>query len=348
MIDQLAEQPLPADERELEAVIRKKFLELTGETLHKQAPDGDDFVAVPELNEGGMSGGMVSREFWEERAIPELCARFRKLKDKELRSASISGKASALSDGIVDNFVSFFAGEHLEGFSLGLLPESYNWIIPGQKSLIRIFGDSLTEDDYDRLEGHGYDQNVTLKQLLHKKWIESPGARRKMARWIISDWGGIRGNQDKTLLRYVQVAEVNDPRTPIKGVASYSKLLSVAHPAKYAIYDARVAVALNAAQYLMGGERVVFPYLPGRNKKTGDNISNRGFSRQADFSAKELQRQGWTVIAPRHGYQSYLQLLNSVQRSLHKQPPLYELEMTLFSQAEKLASEAMAELERCR
>lgn len=39
------------------------------------------------------------------------------------------------------------------------------------------------------------------------------------------------------------MADAKVPQTPIKGVASYAKLLSVVHLSKYAIYYTRVAVA---------------------------------------------------------------------------------------------------------
>lgn len=39
------------------------------------------------------------------------------------------------------------------------------------------------------------------------------------------------------------MADAEVLQTPIKGVASYSKLLSIVHLFKYAIYDTRVAVA---------------------------------------------------------------------------------------------------------
>lgn len=39
------------------------------------------------------------------------------------------------------------------------------------------------------------------------------------------------------------MADTKVPQTPIKGVGSYAKLLSVVHLSKYATYDTRVAVA---------------------------------------------------------------------------------------------------------
>jgi len=39
------------------------------------------------------------------------------------------------------------------------------------------------------------------------------------------------------------MADAEVLQTPIKGVASYSELLSIVHLSKYAIYDTRVSVA---------------------------------------------------------------------------------------------------------
>jgi hypothetical protein len=181
---------------------------------------------------------------------------------------------------------------------------------------------------------------------LHEKWKASEGeqARRKLAQWIIKNWGGVRGNRDETLAGYVEMADAEGPQTPIKGVASYSKLLSIVHPSKYAIYDARVAVALNAVQLSIGGKGIVFPYVSGRNKITGDSANQRGFAKLRKFSARELERQGWAVIAPRAGYQVYIQLLNEVQSRFAPNHELHDFEMTLFSQAEDLATRVAPEL----
>ena len=41
-----------------------------------------------------------------------------------------------------------------------------------------------------------------------------------------------------------------DPETPLSGIASFSKVLAIKDPLKYAIYDARVAVSINAIQMI--------------------------------------------------------------------------------------------------
>lgn len=243
---------------------------------------------------------------------------------------------AALDSSIVDSFVSFFSGYLIPGLGLPALKTSYTWSLPRSAS---DFIGTLPE-------GNGYDANVGLKIGLHEKWktSEDEQVRRNIAHWVIKNWGGVRGNRDETLAGYVDMADAEEPLTPIKGVASYSKLLSIVHPSKYAIYDARVAVALNAVQLFNGRKGIVFPYVSGRNKITGDSVNKRGFAKLRKFSARELERQGWTVIAPRVGYQMYIQLLNEVRSRFTHKHELHDFEMTLFSQAEQLAIRVAPEL----
>lgn len=135
-----------------------------------------------------------------------------------------SSQVPALRDDVLENFVSFFSGDALPGFGLGGLKNGYKWLIP--------------EPPYDHIEnwpkGEGYKPNVDLKLRLHELWLDPQVDRLSLAIWIISDWGKVRGNKPETLSRYVKMAEEDDPVTPIAGVASYSKLLSIAHPEKSA------------------------------------------------------------------------------------------------------------------
>ena len=89
----------------------------------------------------------------------------------------------------------------------------------------------------------------------------------KVARYFVSDWGGVRSNRDKTLNKYISwINEGKYPNT-IGGIASYSKMYSFYDPDMYAIYDARVAVSLNMIQFIADKPFLFFPYLKGRNKK---------------------------------------------------------------------------------
>jgi len=326
MASDLTYYPLPKDDQTLEILLIKKFKELTGATVPSKSlmKHGDEAgIYIPELNKGGMSGGMVDPFFWRDHGMPELLARFRRL------SGDSTGNPT-LDSNIIEKFVSFFSGEASPEFGLPKLKAEYNWPI---KQSIRDYVGGLPQ-------GNGYYPNRELKLRLNKKWINSLGNlsdRKSLAKRVIQDWGGVNRNKDETLQRYVKMAEHELPGTPIKGVASYSKLLSVAHPEKYAIYDARVAVALNAVQLLMGLNGIVFPYVAGRNNVTGNKQKKQGFSEMEEFAPNALESQGWSVIDPSCAYQTYIELLKDVNARFAERLPLYNLEMTLFSQAEDLA-----------
>ncbi len=125
----------------------------------------------------------------------------------------------------------------------------------------------------------------------------------------------------------------------ISGVASYSKVLAIREPETFAIYDARVAVSLNAIQLIAGcPDGWFFPYLPGRNKITGDTIGNRGFSTCTKFKSEAVLKRhpDWKLIPRRSSYAQYLELLHT----LHQEMPeisIQEMEMALFADAEALA-----------
>ena len=59
-----------------------------------------------------------------------------------------------------------------------------------------------------------------------------------------------------------------------------------------------------------------------------------------EFSVSSLERKGWTRIGRSHAYQTYIQLLQTVEAQLSDEHRLYDLEMTLFSQAVDLAMQA--------
>lgn len=108
--------------------------------------------------------------------------------------------------------------------------------------------------------------------------------------------GGVKNNSQETLKSYVNEIEGKSPSTPIKGIASYSKIFAMTNLNKYAIYDARVAVSLNVIQWnaeLKGG--VAFNYIPGRNNLTGHAEKKEVFVDEDPFTAKSLvNNTGWT------------------------------------------------------
>lgn len=232
----------------------------------------------------------------------------------------------------------YFQGtEPFNGLGLEEVRSSYKWKLPKTS----FNGEQVVTS------GTNFEENVRLKLFLNKIWNEEEWSRRKIVGWIISDWGGIRSNKQSTLEKYYKESLQENPKTPLTGIASFSKVLAIKDPLKYAIYDARVAVGLNAIQMILAvtsGE--IFPYLSGRNKITGDWSAKppRGFSKSKEASITTLTYPpyNWKKIPISDAYERYLELLQLISKNLDV--PLYELEMTLFSQAEELAIRAVPSL----
>lgn len=193
-------------------------------------------------------------------------------------------------------------------------------------------------DQNYKLSGrNNYEKNVELKLLLSKEIRNKNLDLYDTAKWIISSWGGIP-KLSKSTNDYIQ--SVVDQKYPEKldGVASYSKLFAMFYPEKFAIYDARVAVSLNIIQLLSEEtDALFFPYLSGRNKVTGYQRTNQGFSRMPEFSKQKISETSqklWHTMNRERVYSLYNEILNSVCST--NQLKLYDVEMLLFSKAEDL------------
>lgn len=187
-------------------------------------------------------------------------------------------------------------------------------------------------------KGLNQEQTIELKARLAEEWKQSdPNSKLKLAHKIVYEWGGVRRNQPETLKRYVERADMAAPPLPLAGIASYSKIFTIADPERYVIYDARVAAALNAVQLLhydAGGHYICFNYVPGRNVTiNGEN----GFVKR--FSRQRLIAMGWQPVRRDDTYQTYLTLLKTLSKK--RGEPLHSFEMTLFANAVELCRQAM-------
>lgn len=214
-----------------------------------------------------------------------------------------------------------------------LLSNTYNWKIP------KI--DSFTQSGES-----GYTPNLALKQYLNKLWgnASSDDEKLRVAKVIVSDWGGVRGNNQNTLIKYVNAISKSAPPTPIQGVASYSKIFAIVDPQRFAIYDARVAACLNAAQInakIKTG--LAFNYVPGRNNVVGNTTTKTGFTQDPRFSTKQLVQLGWSSIRRDDTYKKYLELLFACLKE-RPQYSLTSLEMALFANAERECKTAMTKV----
>ncbi|GAB4038636.1 hypothetical protein [Spirosoma jeollabukense] len=211
-----------------------------------------------------------------------------------------------------ESFIQFFA-QHLPQ-----LDSTYNWPV-GAKAR-----EGLSTFKWHPKSGN-LEECIALKHYLTESWSKADAEEKaKLAKWIVADWGGVRGNHSVTLQAHLNQIE-NDAR-PLKGVASYSKILSVVNCTQYAIYDARVAVSLNAVQMTIGSTKpVFFQYVPSQNKTI-----------QAFAKAYPIQElvgnRKWDKVARDATYTTYLELLHKL-KSHFTDTEIYHLEMTLFSLA---------------
>lgn len=227
---------------------------------------------------------------------------------------------------VVSVLTDYFAKE------LPLLAVTYSWRIPELAGF--------------HLSGRSdYASNVELKKFFHDQWHGADeGQKTAVAKAVVADWGGVRSNRDSTLLQYVNLIKSGVPNTPIKGVASYSKILAVVDMQRYAIYDARVAACLNAVQWNKSiGSGVAFNYISGRNNVVGHAGKKIGFVHEDAFKVRALVHRGWKNIKRDDTYKVYLDVLHECLRSLPG-AQLHDLEMILFANAEKECSKALSSL----
>jgi hypothetical protein len=148
----------------------------------------------------------------------------------------------------------------------------------------------------------------------------------------VATWGGVPSNKEETIRVYIAQSEDELASRGAGDVATWSKILVLRNPDRYAIFDARVAMALNALQILQDHEQpIFFPNLPSKNKTA------KAFH---DYM-KDRDNGDAHQAFPSRVYSIYLQVLREVARRAGVET-LDEIEMTLFAQAEILAHRAMS------
>jgi hypothetical protein len=75
MRDLLGDYAYPSTEEQLTVLLEQTYQQLTGASI-----TSSDAIFVKRLSHGGMSSGYVSPQFWAEKAIPLLLARYRESK----------------------------------------------------------------------------------------------------------------------------------------------------------------------------------------------------------------------------------------------------------------------------
>ncbi len=181
-----------------------------------------------------------------------------------------------------------------------------------------------------------YTQNIELRFQLNNAYLNSNTSKEKYAllQWYISNWGSVKTNKTKTLELYNTCSPQELIERGAKGIASWSKALSIVNPIEYAIYDARVAMSLNALQIIHQVENPYFyPRLSNRNNMIKDS------QKQMQSTTKQ-----WNKFKKQEFYLSYLNLLKEVANDFQDETHHHDIEMLLFAYAEKLALSAVQHL----
>lgn len=176
--------------------------------------------------------------------------------------------------------------------------------------------------------GDGHVANVALRHAFAEDWNYHPRCddRMRLSELIIRDFGRVRGNNPASISAHAENANKDVPHTPIKGIASLSKLLAMKRINRFAILDARVGVALTAiAMIVCPDNAVLLPYLPSQNRRITSFRRTNPLERLLDIN------QGWMVANNDTAYAYYVDLLKRAAGKLNR--PLYDIEMALFSQS---------------
>jgi hypothetical protein len=186
--------------------------------------------------------------------------------------------------------------------------------------------------------GNQYQQTVEMKRELHRIWKKDPGRHEELANYIVVTWGGIKGNNQETIAGYARRAESELIGLGKTGIASWSKVLCIRDPNSYAIYDARVAVALNSLQVAAKVRQPkLFPMLASQN---------RAHMPEAVAAISSCAAESrWPQHADATFYNTYLELLRGAAAASRSKSgvTIMTVEMLLFSQFAELARQAFAQ-----
>lgn len=164
-----------------------------------------------------------------------------------------------------------------------------------------------------------------------------PNRRFAVARDIVEKWGGINKNGSNTLRRYANLNFMCRPPKDIRGISSWSKVVSIHNPRKFAIFDSRVSCSLNSIQILARVKNGIrFPKLSTQN---GD-IKSFAFELH-----EHIDNLKWDSNFP--VYETYINILIKAKEKLNRRNrrhSIQDLEMLLFSWSPALALEALTKL----
>ena len=180
---------------------------------------------------------------------------------------------------------------------------------------------------YEKKSSNHYENSLDLRGFIHREIESNSSESRALQFWYVRDWGGVKRNSEATLDNYIQSSPENLIARREKGIASWSKILSVRDPSSYVIYDARVAMSLNTISFIKANDlSVCFPQISSRNKKI-----------VAAQAKVKLYAKHHALRAQKSFYEFYLNLLRQAEVECGHKFDIQTAEMILFANAEDLA-----------
>lgn len=203
--------------------------------------------------------------------------------------------------------------------NIPLLQDKYYWKISYKYIPVHI---------NPNLNATSYNQNKNLRLCLSRYFSSCDDNEKiKVITWYIKNWGGIRRTKENTIKEYTLSNEDDLIAKKSKGISSWSKALSIRNPLKFAIYDARVASALNSIQIIYNvDEKIYFPHLSSRNTKIIESNKIRNEIRKYWKNGEEIDF-----------YRYYLKILDELVKKIGNGIDAHDIEMLLFADAEELA-----------
>jgi hypothetical protein len=213
-----------------------------------------------------------------------------------------------------------------------------DWEVPKDRQLLAsIAGIEATDAFYNITDTKV--QNVHLRTLLREPLRSINTQKRHAAvKWVVYDWGNIppqaEGEEDRLYSMCDELKKYDDAHVKLfvekynnVRIASWSKVLAFANSDEYAIFDARVAMTLNALLFEIGHQRKFF-MPPSISKPLNKVFSTIRQQVKIDFDGKK------------HSYMGYLEYTALLKKlvTLGLVSSVLEAEMRLFAQGKKMAN----------
>ncbi len=209
----------------------------------------------------------------------------------------------------------------------------HNWGVPKSPASIATLNALIGQANATRLYAitNAATRNIQMRSVLSPALKSTDlNIRLKAMRWVIYDWGHVRGRRgsERDWPEQFGNYEANVIESFIEEhhrvrIASWSKALAFADSTKYAIYDARVAMSLNSILDKIGHDRKF--YMP---PPSSDDLG------EVFTSVRKHVSTLYAVKKPAYmGYTEYMRLLNAfVSEKLA--PNVLDAEMRLFANSD--------------